>query len=586
MRRLWPMLEDSRTADIRFQPDENPPPLLSVGLGLQLALLSIAGIVLTPAIVVRSAGAGEQFLQWAVFSAVIVSGTTTIVQAVRVWRVGAGYVLLMGSSGAFIAACIAALSSGGPQLLATLIVISALFQFFLASRLPLFRRILTPTVSGTVIMLISVTVMPVIFEVLDDVPDSAPDSAAPVCAAVTVLVIACMAIKAKGILRLWSPVAGVVCGSVAAGLYGVYDTDGLHAAAWLGLPSGGWPGIDFRFDRVFWTLLPTFLFLTLIGAIETLGDTVAIQRVSWRRPRAVDFQSVQGAIAADGTGNLLSGLLGTVPNTTYSSSISMTELTGVAARSVGVAVGALFVLLAFVPKALAVVLAIPGPVVGAYLAVLVAMLFVLGMRVVVAAGLGHRTGIIAGVSFWLGAGFEQSRIFPGFFEEFAGGLLANGMTAGGLAAIVMTLAVDLLRPRARSLETVLGPQTLPEVMAFLREFSSRYRWEQEMVLRMEGAAEEVILILMQDEAEADSPRLNKLVLTARKTDTGAVLEFIGCVSSENIQDRIALLADHANVTPEEKELSLRMLRHLASSVRHERYHDVQVLTVQIRESGN
>ena len=189
-------------------------------------------------------------------------------------------------------------------------------------------------------------------------PDSAPDSAAPVCAAVTVLVIACMAIKAKGILRLWSPVAGVVCGSVAAGLYGVYDTDGLHAAAWLGLPSGGWPGIDFRFDRVFWTLLPTFLFLTLIGAIETLGDTVAIQRVSWRRPRAVDFQSVQGAIAADGTGNLLSGLLGTVPNTTYSSSISMTELTGVAARSVGVAVGALFVLLAFVPKALAVVLAI------------------------------------------------------------------------------------------------------------------------------------------------------------------------------------------------------------------------------------
>ena len=101
---------------------------------------------------------------------------------------------------------------------------------------------------------------------------------------------------------------------------------------------------------------------------------------------------------------------------------------------------------------------------------------------------------------------------------------------------------------------------------------------------MEGAAEEVILILMQDEAEADSPKLNKLVLTARKTDTGAVLEFIGCVSSENIQDRIAYLADHANVTPEEKELSLRMLRHLASSVRHERYHDVQVLTVKIRKS--
>ena len=576
------MKADPRAADVRYQPDENPPPLLSMGLGLQLALLSITGIVLTPAIVVRSAGADEQFLQWAVFAAVIVSGTTTIIQAVRVWRVGAGYVLLMGSSGAFIAACIAALSSGGPQLLATLIVISALFQFFLASRLPMFRRILTPTVSGTVIMLISVTVMPVIFGVLEDVPRSAPASAAPVCAAVTVLVIACMALKARGILRLWSPVAGVVSGSIVAALYGIYDFDGVAAAAWLGLPTGGWPGIHFRFDPVFWTLLPTFLFLTLIGAIETLGDSVAIQRVSWRRPRAVDFQSVQGAIAADGTGNLLSGLLGTVPNTTYSSSISMTELTGVAARSVGVAVGALFILLAFVPKALAVVLAVPGPVVASYLAVLVAMLFVLGMKVLVSESLGYRLGLIAGVSFWLGAGFEEGRIFPGFFEEFAGGLLANGMTAGGLAAILMTLVLDLLRPRARTLETVLSVETLPEVRSFLQEFARRYEWRQNMIFRMEGAAEEVILILTQDERGGDTPKLDKLVLTARKTETGAVLEFVGCESSENIQDRIAYLAEQTSAAPADKELSLRLLRHLASSVRHERYHDVQILTVHIQ----
>ncbi|MCE2492725.1 MAG: hypothetical protein J4F40_08970 [Alphaproteobacteria bacterium] len=62
-------------------------------------------------------------------------------------------------------------------------------------------------------------------------------------------------------------------------------------------------------------------------------------------------------------------------------SASLTELTGVAARGVGVATGAIFILLAFLPKALAVVLAIPGPVVAGYLAVLMAMLFLVGIKV-------------------------------------------------------------------------------------------------------------------------------------------------------------------------------------------------------------
>ena len=36
------------------------------------------------------------------------------------------------------------------------------------------------------------------------------------------------------------------------------------------------------------------MFVTLVGAIETIGDAIAIQRVSWRQPRAVDFRALQG----------------------------------------------------------------------------------------------------------------------------------------------------------------------------------------------------------------------------------------------------------------------------------------------------
>ena len=77
-----------------------------------------------------------------------------------------------------------------------------------------------------------------------------------------------------------------------------------------------------------------------------VADSIAIRRISWRRPRAFDFRAVQGAVAADGLGNLLSGLTCTVPNTTDAKSVSLTELIGVAARSVGLCVGVVFVVLA------------------------------------------------------------------------------------------------------------------------------------------------------------------------------------------------------------------------------------------------
>ena len=95
---------------------------------------------------------------------------------------------------------------------------------------------------------------------------------------------------------------------MVAGFFGLYDINRVVEASWIGLPEGEWPGFDLDFGPAFWGLLPAFVFVTLVGAIETIGDSVAIQRVSWRRPRAVDFREVQGAVAADGMGNLLSGL--------------------------------------------------------------------------------------------------------------------------------------------------------------------------------------------------------------------------------------------------------------------------------------
>ncbi len=570
-------------SNVRYQPDESPPKALSLGLGFQLAAITVAGVVLTPAIVIRAAGGSEHFLSWAVFAAVMVAGVTTVLQAVRIGRFGAGYVLMMGTSGAFIAVCITAIAEGGPAMLATLVVISSFFQFMLATRLSLFRQILTPTVAGTVLMLIPVTVMPIIFDMLNTVPEGAPPAAVPVTALVTMVIIVGLALKARGQLRLWVPVIGVVIGSIVAGFFGIYNFELVANASWVGLPDGSWPGLDFSFGPVFWTLLPAFVFVTLVGAVETVGDSIAIQHVSWRKPRAVDFRAVQGAVGADGVGNLLSGLAGTVPNTTYSTSIAVVELTGVGARSVGIATGALFVVLAFLPKALAVILAIPDQVVAAYVTVILALIFILGMKMIIQDGINYRVGLIAGVSFWIGSGLQTESIFPEFFSQFAGGFLQNGITAGGLTAIILTMFLKLGVSRSSRIETELDTSALPHIRQFLEGFVARNGWQQAMMTRLDIASEETLLTLLQkNEGAGGEQESRRLSLVARKEDGGAVLEFVAATGEGNLQDQIALISEQTvDAPPVEKEISLRLLRHVASSVLHQQYHDTDIVTVRV-----
>ncbi len=565
---------------ILYELDERLPHTITFALGFQAAMLTIAPVVLIPVIVVRAAGESEIYLSWAVFGALVVCGLTTVIQVGRVWRIGAGYILLMGTSPAFIAVCVTALADGGPAMLATLVVISSLFQFAFSARLSLLRRIITPTVAGTVIMLISVTVMPIVFDMLTDVPEGTPPVAALAIASTTLFVIVVLVLRVSGVWRLWVLLIGLVAGCIAASFFGLYDVQSVIDASWIGIPKGGgWPGFDLGFGPVFWSLLPAFIFVTMVGAIETIGDAIAIQRVSWRANRALDFRAVQGAVTADGLGNLLCGLVGTVPNTTYSSGVAITELTGVATRGVGVCIGAVFVATAFLPKVAALILAIPNPVAAAYLTVLFALLFVLGMRIVVQDGVDYRKATVAGIAFWVGVGFQNQVIFADYISEWWNALLGNGMTAGGLTAILLTLFMELMGPRPQRIETELTVDALPRIRVFLEKFVARRGWNAEMADRLCLAAEETILLLIQqDEGERVAKRL---LLIARSDERTAFLEFIAATGDGNIEDRMTLLTEQTTDAPLEHEISLRLLRHFALSVRHQQYHDADIVALQI-----
>ncbi len=567
---------------VRYEPDERPPHMLAVGAGLQAAMIIVAPVVLTVVIVARIADQPDSYISWGVFAALIVSGFTTAIQAIRVGRVGSGHVLIMGTSGAFIAVCVAALVKGGPATMASLIVVSSLFQFALAARLSLLRRIFTPVVTGTVIMLIAATVMPIIFDSLIDVPEGTSAAGAPATALATLVVVAVLVLRAPPKWRLWSPVIGIFVGCIVAAPFGMFDVQGILDAQWFGVSFGSWPGFDVTPGIEFWALLPAFVVVTIVGAIETIGDGVAIQRVSQRRPRATDFRVVQGALNADGVGNFLSGLLGTLPNTTYSSSIALAEVTGIGARSVGVIIGVIFVVLAFFPKVAALLIAIPPPVAAAYIAVLLGLLFVQGMKIVIQDGVDHRKAAVAGLAFWIGVGFQNQWIFSDQLGEgFLGVLLGNGMTSGALVAVIMMVFMELTSPRRRRLKAALDEDALPKLSEFLRGFASRHRWDPASSDRLLLVGEETLTSLLADDdgvLEKDTPR--QLVVTAQAGGGGAELEFVSATEGENLEDKLAYLGEAPDIT-DEREVSFRLLRHYASSVRHQKYHGVDIVTVSV-----
>ncbi len=568
--------------NVRYEPDENPPRVVTIGSGLQAATVIVAPIVLTVVIVSRIADQPDSYVSWAVFAALLVSGATTILQAVRVGRFGSGHVLMMGTSGAFIAVCVAALIEGGPSTMASLVVLSSLFQFALAARLSVLRRIFTPVVTGTVIMLIAATVMPLVFQTMGDVGEDISEAAAPAAAVATIVTVVALVLRAPPTWRLWSPVIGIVVGCAVAAPFGLYYVQQILDARWVDVPLGSWPGFDVSPGPAFWALLPAFAVVTLVGAIETIGDGVAIQRVSRRTPRATDFRVVQGALNADGVGNLLSGILGTVPNTTYSSSISMAEVTGVAARRVGVVIGVTFVALAFLPKITALVIAIPSPVAAAYLIVLLGLLFVQGMKIIIQDGVDHRKATVVGVSFWIGTAFQNQWVFPELLGDgFLAVLLGNGMTSGAIIAIVLMAFIELTSARRRRMEAALDVAALPALEEFLRGLATKAGWNEASTERLVLVGEETLSSMLSGDDDGtleEGPR--RLVVTARTEGGGAELEFLSATEGENIEDRLAYMGETPEIQ-DGREISFRLLRHYASSVQHQKYHGVDIVTVHV-----
>ena len=315
---------------IRYEPDEASPTLATLGVALQGGLLALSNSISLVTIFAVAAHGSDSYLAWVVFASLVTGGAVTALQATRLGRLGSGYLLLMGPAAPFMAVCVLAVNEGGLPLMSSLIVAASLVQFALAFWLAQLRRIITPVVSGVAFMVISASAMPIGMARLDDVPAGLSSLAGPVVGAATLLTAAVLMLRGSGIWRLLAIPITILVGCAVAVPLGVYDFQAALDTPWFAFPEfSAWPGLAPVLDAQFLALLPVFLIVSAVVAIKAGNEGAAIQRVSWRRPRAIDFRGVQGTLNAGGVGVLLSGIAGTLPVLIYlPSSIALIGFTG------------------------------------------------------------------------------------------------------------------------------------------------------------------------------------------------------------------------------------------------------------------
>ncbi len=554
-------------------------------MALQSVILVLAPTVVIVAITVRSAGQDASYLEWAVFAALVIGGATTAMQSGRIRRLGAGHLLITCASPSYIAVSLIALDAGGPSLLATLTIAASLGQFALALWLPSLRRIVTPVVSGTVLMLVVVAVLPLAFDRFRDVPTGASLFSGPLVATVTLATTGIMTLVARGGWRIWTSLIGIAAGCALSAPFGLYDGQSVIDAPWFGLPAGRLPGLAPVTGAEFWALVPAFMILGLVLGIKIVGDGAVIQQVSRRRPGSTDFRIVQGVLNTNAAGVLLSGIAGTPPTTVYSaSSAALINITGVAARSVGYVVGAILVALAFLPKVAAALVAIPSPVMGAYLLFLMGLLFVEGMRTVLKDGLDQRQSLVVALAFSIGVGVEYHGFFVYLIEGGWAASLDTGMTAGAVIAVLMTFTMEVIGKRTVKADGPLGPESLPQINRMLRDLSRKHGWDDPATERLCSAGEETLSCLLQFVSpQASDTTPPRLAVRARGSRGSVEMEFLAVFVDENLEDHLDYLDETAD-SFDEREVSFRLLRHYASSVRHQKFNGMDVVTVRVERT--
>jgi xanthine permease XanP len=463
-------IEDDRiefNSEILYGLNDKPPFGEAIFVGIQHVLASFVGIITPPIIICGALGADAIDTSIIISMSLFASGISTFIQCRTFGPVGSGLLSLQGTSFAFIGPIIAigvgAIDGGATVQQALALIFGVCFfgsaiEMILSRFLHLAQQVITPVVSGTVVMIIGLSLIKTGFFSLAGgaaamANETFGSSQNLLLGFFVLIMVTFLTLSSNRFLRMGAIAIGLVIGYVIAIFLGMVNFSALSELPFIRLPLPMRYGFDFTFAA----FLPIAL-LYLITAVETIGDLTANSAVSGEPVKGpIYFRRIKGGVLGDGFNSALAAILNTFPNTTFSQNNGVIQMTGVASRYVGFFIAAIFAILGLFPLIGGVFQAIPQPVLGGATLVMFGSIAVAGLNIVASTGLDRRSIVIVAVSLALGLGVVYSPEILADKPVLIKNVFSSGISTGGLAAIVLNIILPG-RPRMnRRPREVPGP---------------------------------------------------------------------------------------------------------------------------------
>lgn len=432
---------------LHYPVDAKPPFGLSLLLAAQHLLAALGGIIAVPLVlgnVLKLPTADTIIL---VNAALLVSGIVTIIQCQGLGPIGLRLPSVMGTSFTFVAAALAIGFSEygvagilGSSLVGSLVMIIG--SFFM----PYIRKLFPPVVTGVVVMMIGLSLIPVAVDWFAGGQKGDPHYAEPanLAMATFVLVIVVVLVQwGKGIFSAAAIVIGILVGYVVALCLGWIEFDNLKNAEYFALPQPFHFGLAFPISGIIGMSIAY-----LVTIVESSGNFLALGNATQTE---ITGKHLRGGVLCDGLGSAFAAIMSTTPFSSFSQNIGVISLTGVASRYVVTIMGILLVLAGIFPMFGALIVSIPMPVLGGAGLMMFAMIIAAGIQMLDKVERSKRNGLIIAISIGCGLAVttrpELLDKLPSFFKEIFG----SGITVGSLLAL--TLNLILPQDHANEMET-------------------------------------------------------------------------------------------------------------------------------------
>ncbi|MFI7082438.1 nucleobase:cation symporter-2 family protein [Streptomyces anulatus] len=440
-------------ADTAVHPvDEKLPPARLVPAALQHIAAMYAGVVTPPLIIGQAVGLDTAGMTRLIAASLLIAGLATILQTVGLGRFAGNrlpFVNAASSAGIAPMLAIAETSAPGHQLPAIYGAVLVAGVFCLAVG-PFFGRLLRffpPLVTGVVITLIGVTLMPVPVAWAQGGNATAADFGAMkylALAAFTLVVILLIQRFGRGFLKQVALLMGMFVGTLAAIPFGLADFSALKSAPLAALPT------PFAFGAPEFqpAAILSLCIVMLVLMTESSAGMLALGEICERR---TDGRTITRGLRTDGIATLLGPVFGGFPTSAFAQNVGVVSLTRVRSRYVVAAAGGALLILGAFPVLGAVVSLVPMPVLGGAGIVLFGSIAVSGIRTLSEAGLDDSSNIIL-VAVALGAGIIPlaAPTFYTGFPAWAQTVLGSGISAGALVAVVLNLFFHHLGTHSRT----------------------------------------------------------------------------------------------------------------------------------------